>query len=59
MTFTKTEQKLINQIKRSGELIITKEESKLLERCRTMIGKNPDAFYWEYGQSGLLYISLA
>jgi hypothetical protein len=56
--FNKSEIKLINQIKKAGELIIYKEP-KLLAKVQKMMDKSPDAFCYEVTNSGLVVITLA
>ncbi len=58
--FNKSETQLINQISKSGELIVdVKNEPKFFAKIEKIIAKFPDAFNFEIGNSGLLYISLA
>ncbi len=60
MKFNKSETHIVNQISTSGELIIDiKNEPKFFAKVEKMIAKFPDGFNFEFGNSGLLYISLA
>ncbi len=56
--FNKSEIKLINQIKKAGELIIY-NEPKFWDKVQRMIDKSPDAFCYEVLNSGLIVITLA
>ena len=56
--FNKSENKLIDQIKKAGELIIYKEP-KFLAKVQRMMDKSPDAFCYEVLNSGSIVITLA